>query len=140
MLKVAPGLVVAYCQDVLAQALPFVFNELGVVPVDREGNDRAALKSIEAALRWSPDSRHLAFTAPGAQGASIYLIDDPGEEPRPVAGSARQRWIIPPSCQCQVSSDATWCQRERPWAGRRKWMTVSAERTRPPAVTEVGER
>ena len=29
----------------------WVFTELGVVPVDREGNDRAALKAVEGALR-----------------------------------------------------------------------------------------
>lgn len=29
----------------------WVFHELGVVPVDRDGNDRAALKAVEAALR-----------------------------------------------------------------------------------------
>jgi Tol biopolymer transport system component len=41
------------------------------------------------APRWSPDSRRIAFTAPGRDASSIYLVGASGIPPREVAGSYR---------------------------------------------------
>jgi Tol biopolymer transport system component len=41
------------------------------------------------APRWSPDGRSIAFTVPGADGSSIYLVDGPDTAPRPVPGAHR---------------------------------------------------
>lgn len=45
------------------------------------------------APRWSPDSGSIAFTAPGPDGSSIYLVEGPGVAPRLVAGSHRCGYV-----------------------------------------------
>ena len=41
------------------------------------------------APRWGPQSRRIAFTAPGPDGSSIYVLEEPGLAPRLVPGSHR---------------------------------------------------
>ena len=41
------------------------------------------------APRWGPQSRRIAFTAPGPDGSSIYIVEEPGLAPRLVPGSHR---------------------------------------------------
>jgi Tol biopolymer transport system component len=41
------------------------------------------------APRWCPQSRRIAFTAPGADGSSIYVVEEPGVAPQVVPGSHR---------------------------------------------------
>ena len=92
------------------------------------------------APRWSPDSRRIAFTAPGDDGSSIYLIDSPGQAPRRVAGSHRCGYLAwsPDGRALYFSSDRAGVQIWKVAAEGGEAVQVTSRGGRVPAVSPDG--